>query len=436
MVRGRRIFIVVPVVVALVSIGLAAAEPSLTIDEAVAMALKQNLGLQRDRISLETARRALDSSWNAYLPNASASVGALRSNSSTESFGDSLTAYGQLKLSLSLSPSILERPDKIRLEYESGLITYTQAERALELSVRKAYYLLLLADDSVRLAEQNIEREQRSLAATEQKHRAGLVPEIDLLSAQVSLAKLTPKLESAQAARANAMDSFKLLLGLDIGEPVQLSGDVGSAARAVRLDSARAAVEQSVGKERLDIQALEKSLQIARSAKRMKELDSFAPSLGVDLSTKPQVSRWASGGSYLDGGLVTLSLSLPLDAFVAGSSAKTAVAECDDAIRKLEIELLEAERSSRNIAQSYLRSVEAAISSLAALEKNAALAEKAYNLTYQAYQTGYKSLSDVSNAAAALDQARSDVLSEASMLVEAALGLEDALNVPFGTLTR
>jgi outer membrane protein len=416
--------------------GPAAAEMTLTVDEAVAMALKQNLGLQRDRISLETVKRALDNSWNSYLPNAAVSVGGLRSNSSTESFGDSLTAFGQLKLSLSLSPSVLESANKIKLSYESGRITYTQAERTLELSVRKAYYLLLLADGSVRLAEQNIEREQKSLAATEQKYKAGLMSDIDLLSARVSRQKLTPKLESALTSRANALDSFKLLLGIDVSEPISLSGDLSKTAKAVAPDPVTTAVERSAGTESLETLALRKSLEIAVSAKKMKELDSFVPSLGVDLSTKPQISRWFSGGSYVDGGLLTLSLSLPLDPFIPGSSAKTAIAGYDDAIRKLQNELLQTRVSSDIAARSCLRSIQTAISSLAVLEENAALAQRTYDLTYQAYQTGYKALNDVSSAAAVLDQVRTDVLSEATTLVEAVLGLEDVLNLPFGTLTR
>jgi outer membrane protein len=420
----------------LVAASTASAQTALTIDQAVDMALKQNLSLQRDRMTLETSKRAFNNSWNTCLPSVTVSAGALRANSSTESFANSLTAYGSLGLSLSFSLSAMENVNKIRLNYESGIITYKQAERALELSVRKAYYGLLLADDSVRLAEQNIQREQKNLEQTEQKYKAGLVPDIDLFSARVSREKLTPKLESAQTSRANIMDSFKLLLGIDISESVALSGDLGETAKSVKPDPAKTAVKEAEGRETLMVLSLEKSIQIAESSKKAKEKDSFLPLLTVDLYTTPEYFRWFSGGSYTDIGALTVGFSLPLDTFIPGSSAKTAIAEYDDLIRKLKNQHSETKISAGIAARSGLRSIQTAISSLAALDGNAALAQKTYDLTYEAYQKGYKALSDVTSAASTLDEAKNNVLSEAYTLMSAILDLEDALDIPFGTLAR
>lgn len=424
------------VAAALGVVSAASAQTALTIDEAVGMALEKNLGLQRDRITLETSKRARDNSWNAYLPNLTASAGVFRANNTTENFNNSLTAYGSLALSLSLSLSAQQNVEKIRLSYENGVITYAQAERAMEFSVRKAYYGLLLADDSVRLAEQNIQRAQQSLEETQAKYNAGLVPDIDLFSARVAREKLTPKLESALTSRANSLDSFKLLLGIDTGESVTLSGDLGQSAESVESDPASTAVKRAEGTDTLEIQSLEKSIQIAESSRIAKERDSFLPSLTVSLSTKPQYDRWFSGVSSTDTGAVSMVFSLPLDTFIPGSSARTAIAEDEDSIRKLKNQLAETRASAGIAAQSGLRSIRTAISSLTALETNAALAQKTYDLTYEAYRKGYKALSDVSTAASALDEAKSNVLSEANTLMAAVLDLENALDIPFGTLAR
>jgi outer membrane protein len=414
--------------------GLAAAEMPLTIDEAVSQAKEHNLGLERERIGVAAARRAVDNAWNAYLPGISVSTGLGRSGYSAS--GENWSAWASLNLGLSLSGSLFQTAQRTRLAYESQSIGFQKAERALELSVRKAFYALLLSEDRVNLARQKLERAQQRLEETTKKYRAGLVPELDVLSARVACEGLKPDLESAATDRANGLDGFKLLLGLETGEELALRGSLEEIARRITMDAVSAKVAELAGKETLDALALAKSLQIAQSKKRAREMDNVLPSLSVSLAVRPTLSNWSSGPSFLDMGSSSLSLTMDIADLIPGSSARTAIAELDDSIKKIESELAEQRLELATSAQLCLRSIATAESALGAYAGNIDLASKTYDLTYEAYQRGYKSLSDLENASASLDEARVARLAESYNLIAAALDLEYTLDLDFNTFAR
>jgi outer membrane protein len=422
------------VLAAALTVSSAASDSILTIDEAVAAARAGNPGLQRDRIDVEARQRALQSSWNVWLPGLAAGAGISRANAS--STGNFWSAYGSLALTFSFSPAVFEDLRRLRLRSEGAALAYQKSGRALELAVRKAFYALLLAHEAVRLAEQRIARADRSLEETTLKYRAGLVPDIDVFTAQVARQKLSPQLESAVTARDNGLDSFRLLLGLEGEGPLALAGSLADSARGVDPARVAAAAEQAAGSDTLAVRTLGKSLEVARSTKRSAEEAGFLPSFSFSAQTRPTVSNWATGGTFADAGSVGLGMSWPLAGLVPGSAARTAVAEAEDSIRKLENQLAEARLSAVTGTRSSLRSLRTALSSLEALGRTVELAQKTYELTDTAYQTGLKSLTDVESAAAALDDARVDALSRSYSLLAAVLDLEDSLDLPFGTLAR
>jgi len=408
------------------------AETSLTIEQAVALSREKNLSLQRTRVDLEAAQRAIRYSWNSYLPTATAGLGL---NGSFYSM-DNWSTYGSLAISLSVSPSILEEAKQIRLAYDAKAITMRQAERSLELSVRKAFYALLLADEKVRLAAQKIERAKQSLETVKQKYDAGLVPELNVLSAQVSVEELKPDLLSAEAGRDTSFDAFKLLLGIDMAEPLALKGNLDESTRALSVEAASKAAADAAIKDTLGVQALSNSLLTAQSALKAKELASTIPSGTVSVSTKPTLSSWVTGPKVSDSGSLSLSFSFNLAGLLAGSSTQAAIETAKDSVKKIESQIAEEKLNVASNAQSYLRSIKTALGSLAAYGSNISLAQKTYDLTNESYQKGLSTLSELQSASASLDDARVGLLGEAYTLLAAVLNLENTLDLEFGTITR
>jgi outer membrane protein TolC len=412
--------------------GPAMAETSLGIDQAVAKAAEQNLNLQRVKTGLNAAQRAVNDSWSTFLPSATASTGLSGSQYWTD--GGSWSTWLSLTLGMSLAPSFLEKARQIRLAYDSQSISYERAQRSLELSVRKAFYAILLNDEKVRLAGQKLDRAKQSLDETTKKYNAGLIPDLDVLSARVSYDGLKPALESAKTTRDNALEAFKLLLGIDLSETLALSGSLEADAQAITLDAVTARILTLSEKETLGMRSLMTSLQIARSAKAARVLESTIPSASVSLSTNPTLSL--NAGSLSDMGSARLMVSFDVAGLIPGSSTQAAIASADDSIRSLESQLAEEKLTLSASVQSYVRSIRTAVSSLDAYTSNVALAQKSYDLMHDAYLKGLKTLSDVENASASLDEARVSVLGECYILLAAALDLEYTLDLDFGTIAR
>ena len=91
-------------------------------------------------------------------------------------------------------------------------------------SVRLAYFSALLADESVRLTEESVERVRKTLEETQAMNRAGLASEYDVLRLEVQLGNLEPNLRRAMIDRATARRNLLIEMGLDPNTPIALEG--------------------------------------------------------------------------------------------------------------------------------------------------------------------------------------------------------------------
>lgn len=431
---NRTAFIVL--VLTLILTKAAGAQAPMTMDAAVARALGANAGLGRAALDLASAKRAAEASGNLFYPRVSLSGSLSRTGLLADSLDpelDNYTVSAGLDLSLSLSPAIKVKAERLKLVYEGACISYEQVERALELEVRSSFYTLLLDREKHSLAEQNLEREGRRCAQVQVKYAAGLLPELDYLTAQVSLAEMEPKVESARATLENDLDSFRLLLGLEPGSALEVEGSLGTA----RTGTSDAAWEGAVAAkgESLEVAALLNSLEIAQVDRTLASLGLSSPSLSLGASIVP--TRGLGSAAVLsDTGAFSATLSLPLGGYLPSSSERIALADAEDCIASLESKLAEAERDSKTAVAGYLRSIKTSSASLAAFGRNVELAQKAYDLTSQAYDKGLRNLSDVETAAGNLDSAKADFVSAEYTLLSNALKLENELGLAFGTIGR
>jgi len=403
---------------------LSFAETAYTVQLAVDTALANNVSIERNAISYDALARKYSRAWNELVPSVQAGAGVSRGN---ESGINSL--YGNLSASLSVSPSVVKSMEKTRLDYEAGKITREAALRDVELSVRKAFYSLLYARENVSLLENTVSTAQKQYEQTFAKQRAGLVPEVDLLSAQVTLENLKPDLESARTALLNDMASFRQILGIDQGEAISLEGSLDEALSVGEIDlagkdGATAAVEK-----------LEKSLEIAGIQKDIVKSGSLLPSFSLSYSYKPTKTD-QEGSEWQDAGSISASVSLSLDGFLPFSSSAERIRAADDTVRDIRLELNDKRISSRIERETLLRSVDQSRASLKARVLGVSLAEKNYSLTDEAYRLGAKELLSLQDSADSLQKARVSLMKESYALISTVLDLEYSVGVPFGTLGR
>jgi outer membrane protein TolC len=417
---------------------MARAEGGMNIDEAVAKAAKSNASLGREALDLAAAKRAADAAQSLLYPSASVSGGLSRAGGFPGSLAaelDNYSLYADLSLSISLSPATRIKMERLGLVYGKQLLSYKAASRALELEVRSSFYAILLDQANLALAEQNLEREKKSCDKVRTKFSAGLVPELDYLQAQVGLAEMEPKAESARVSLEDDLDSFRLLLGLEPGSPLELRGSLETA-KNVTIK----AVSDIVGKEKgesLSAAAIRKSMEIATLDRKLAALNIASPSLSLSAKLMPVLGGLGSGVSVSGStGSFSAVVSYPLSGYLPSSAESVALAAADDEIASLQSQLDEARRASKVSVDGYLRAIKAATTSLAALGGNVELARKTYDLTSQAYEKGLKDLSDIETAAGSLDSANADFVAEEHTLLAKVLGLESELGLDFGTIGR
>ncbi|MDR3122626.1 MAG: TolC family protein, partial [Treponema sp.] len=132
------------------------ADTILTADDAAALALRHNLGLERTRLETQGKKREAGNAWNSLVPslNAGASYGRGLSLTGDLAPGREVWTPGiSLSASMSLSPSIVSDIRAATHNYEAGLLSYEAAKQELELQARKAFYRILLLQSNVDVAD-------------------------------------------------------------------------------------------------------------------------------------------------------------------------------------------------------------------------------------------------------------------------------------------
>ena len=337
--------------------------------------------------------------------------------------------YGSISATLGITPAIIKSIEKAKLDYDSGRITREIALRDVELSVRKAFYGILYERDYVALVESNVATAQKQYEQTLARQRAGLVPEVDLLSAQVTLENLKPSLESAKTSFANDLANFKRLVGVDQAEDISLEGSLDDAIGLSAIDvSGVSAASPSVAK-------LEKSLEIAKAQKDIAAIGLRTPTFALAYTYKPSKTDVA-GSDWEDAGYVSASVTFALDPFLPFSQDAETIRSASDAVRDVELQLSDARVAERLSRDSLLRSIERSRAAIKARTLGVRLAERNYALTEDAYRNGTKDLLSLQSASDALESARVSLKNESYTLLQAVLDLEYAVGVPFGTLGR
>jgi outer membrane protein TolC len=414
----------------------AAQEAALGVDAAVKLAAANNLSLKSGRITLGQTARARNNVWNMWLPSIDASVAFNRYNEEPSVPGISpwYMAF-QVEASLPLSLAKVESVKATVLSYESGQIDYETAEKQLERDVRKAFYGLLLSQESIRLAEQQLATAEKQYQKALKNFQAGLTRKLDTLTAQVSAENLKPALEEQRVSYATSLMSFQLLLGLEPAEQLTLQGTIEAGAH--HFDPME--LSRTYMNGRLDVKSLAKQIEIMENRKRLQERSAFTPTLSASASYAPTINdpfafKWNNGSDWTDNGKLTLALTIPLDGFIPGSADRVAVASAQDDIENARIALQQARQKADAEIKSAVLALEKSLRTIQALELNVARAQEAYNLTETSYNAGTVELLAVQNASDELQKAKLLLLTEKYNYLSGLIDLSYSLNTTLSEL--
>jgi len=436
----------------------------LTIDDAVNLALKNNLGLEGERLKIEQKKLALYTSWNVFLPSMSFTTsmarlnddtrrqvtydfltGAIKSEFSlpewTPSFSFDLTSTFNAAMVFSIYNTVYD--------YQAGKISLETAEKKLIKDIKKNFYSLLLLKENIKLMEDNILNVEKKYKQAQVSYKNGLIPEFNVLQVQVAYENLKPALQELKNNYEIAKFSFKQTIGLKREVNLNLNGNLELPAELNEYDPEKL-IEKYVEK-RLDVQSMNLTLKTLNNVKNI-SIAGLTPSFLFKFTADPKFTaditntshqswynsynkdggdKWKKKDSDLwkqSGGMLMFAVSLPLDSWLPFSKEQMGIINANFNIKQSEVGLRQMKLGAELEIQSLTMKIAKSKSSISNLKLNIALAEKAYKMADEAYKAGSKEFNDVQDQELEKRKAEINLLQEQYNYLTAILDLEYATN--------
>ncbi|HEX8712765.1 MAG TPA: TolC family protein [Terracidiphilus sp.] len=295
----------------------------ITLQQAVQMALLQNPAFQTSKDDADAARAKLKETQSAWYPRVDFNQDFTRGNNPIYVFGTKLTqrqfSSADFALNNLNTPTPLDN-FQTRLEgrwrlFDSGqtllhqrgakrLVTAAdfeteQARQDLILEVVKSYCGVLVMKENAKAAEEAVKTAEASEHRMETMHKAGMLVDSDLLSAQVFLAQMKDRQIRAQNDLALAEMQLARQMGIALNtttEPAEILAEPPASAKTIQ------EWMQTALQERPALRAAQ-LVETASGDERKAAKAEFGPKIGVFASTErdamtlggPSGTNWTAG---------------------------------------------------------------------------------------------------------------------------------------------
>lgn len=257
--------------------------------------------------------------------------------------------------------------------------------------VKQAYYTYLLAKQSLEVLQASYNNLEASNTLVTQSFEQGLVSEFEKLRSDVALQNQRPAVSSAAKAVKLAAMRLKVVLGMDVNEPVIFDGQLSDYENAVLSatmpsdQELQLAYNSALRQMDIGIEQLEQSKKIVR---------------GASLPMLALAGAFQYSGMGDDGGkftnypysYVALSLQIPI---VGWAATHYKLKQSDLNIQNLKDQRLDLERNLRLGVQSYLNDMQQAIEDIASDSETMRQAQKAYDIAQKQYEVGMNTWLDL-----------------------------------------
>ncbi len=443
----RKLFITLLIFVTVLNV---AAQDTLrlSLPQALAVALSESptikiaeMEIQRVDYSKKSAVNALipgielSGQYAKYVSPAKMNMFGMTMNSPTD-FNANLGANLSLPL---FAPALWHSIQMSDLEIENALEKAKASKIGLRNEVTKAYYTVLVVQDSYQVLLDGYELAKSNYEVAKRGYEIGALAAYDYISAEVQLNNLLPSILQAENGIKQTKTMLKILMGLDVAQPVEVVGKLDDFKE--QIVPARSLTEFSFDNNsdlrQLDIgrKQLQKSLQLQRT-QRMPTLAAFAQSGYTGMGTKeteldfgglPIVTEarkdWFSSGT-----LVGLQLRIPITDIFTGNSKEKQIKIQEESL------LLQREQAFNAIqlqAETNLDMMNKSVEQVGAAVRSVELAEKAYDISSKRYENGAGSMIELQNASLAITQARLSYHQAISEYLNARADLEKLLGEEF-----
>ena len=269
--------------------------------------------------------------------------------------------------------------------------------------VKQAFYGVLLAKEAFKVYKEVYENALDNFQQTEKKYNVDKASELEYQRAKSTVQNAIPNVYDAENAVVLGLWQLKAVMGIDLDEDIDVAGSLMDYSLTMFRDiheNDDVTLERNSSLRQLAIQAEELANTI-----KMQQYASL-PSLALTFSysinamTNDFVFKEFNWSPYSAAGL---SLSIPI---FAGGRRSNAVKQARNQHEQLVLQTENTERQLRVAIRQYLNQMETAMKNFDAAGAGVETARKAYDIAAKSYNLGRSTITELNDAQLALTQAQ------------------------------
>lgn len=373
---------------------------TLTIDQAVQIAVDRNLSVSLSRSRVETASARVNGAFGTFLPQISVNGGYTKQLSDDEtvivqgipissnrpdhnfnaSAGANLLLFDGFSRSAGYSSA--------RQEFNAAMLTLDRTREDIAYQTRVAFLSALRAEQIIEIRRSDLELSRERLAQNRELVEAGAAQIGVVYSQEAEVANAELSLEQSRTDALIARNNLSLLLNYDPVAQIQLSSE-GLANSVDSVEIARTHTQlgsvsemlQRQAERRLDIRAAQLRVESAESQVTVAKAG-YYPSISTSLTW-----FWQKAGEFEGSSNTQFGLNFqytPFDGFRTSEQVQLAEAQ----LQSMRIELRRLELEARSQLEQALARLEGAQRQLRAAEKAVAAARQSRYAADERYRLG------------------------------------------------
>ena len=387
---------------------------TLTLDKALEIALDENPTIKVAAEEIALKKVASKEAWQSLLPEASLNgsldhtikAAEMKLNDMSFKMGQDGTNTANAGLSINLplfAPAVYRAMSMTKTDIELAVEKSRASELDLINQVTKAYYQLMLAQDSYEVLQGSYKLAEDNLNVVNAKYQQGAVSEFDKISAEVQMRSIKPNVISAANAVTLAKLQLKVLMGITADVDIKTDDNLTnyeSMLFANQLKEEDMSLDNNTTMKQfeLNMKLLEKNVKSLRT--------NFIPTLSMSFSYQyqslynPNINffdyTWSNSSSLM------FNLSIPL--YRASNFTKVKSARIQ--MRQLDWNRIDTERKLNMQVVSYRNNMTASSEQVVSNKENVMQAEKAVQIAGKRYEVGKGTVLELNSSQVSLTQAQ------------------------------
>lgn len=386
----------------------------LTLDKALEIALDENPTIKVAAEEIALKKVASKAAWQSLLPEASLNgsldhtikAAEMKLNDMSFKMGQDGTNTANAGLSINLplfAPAVYRAMSMTKTDIELAVEKSRASELDLINQVTKAYYQLMLAQDSYEVLQGSYKLAEDNFNVVNAKYQQGAVSEFDKISAEVQMRSIKPNVISAANAVTLAKLQLKVLMGITADVDIKTDDNLTnyeSMLFANQLKEEDMSLENNTTMKQfeLNMKLLEKNVKSLKT--------NFMPTLSMSFSYQyqslynPNINffdyTWSNSSSLM------FNLSIPL--YRASNFTKVKSARIQ--MRQLDWNRIDTERKLNMQVVSYRNNMTASSEQVVSNKENVMQAEKAVQIAGKRYEVGKGTVLELNSSQVSLTQAQ------------------------------